>query len=211
MRKINIKTYIQQYKKFPAVFSTEALDSIAIKIDKYTKPTSVIMRINDDTTDKPENFNDKLKLSLDVASQEDLENYIDSFNTHEVEELEKEKTRQKQGFQGIKGTGDGIRFDSKWEYGYYVYVRDILGQTIERNQSDFLYYIDAAGKRRKFYYDFLENGGTFTEVKGIWRANDILKMEQCPQVTFIYGEKMKQVLKILKKEKPDWESGFIAD
>lgn len=211
MYKINIKQYIKDNKKFPIILDNEELDAISVKVSDYTKPMSVILRTKD-TTDNPELFSDKLKLGNNIATTDDFHAYIDSFNVQDEDELESEKDvkKRKQGYQGISGTGDGIHFDSKWEYGYFVYTRDIEGINIERNTSDFLYYIDAAGKRRKFYYDFLV-ASQMVEVKGIFRANDVLKMEQCPQVHFVYGDEMKKILGILKKERPDWETGFISD
>lgn len=211
MYKINIKQYIKDNKKFPNIIDTNGLDEISSKVEEYTRPKSVILRTKD-TTDNPELFSDKLKLGNDIATTDDFHAYISSFNTHEDEDLssEKEIKKRRQGYQGISGTGDGIHFDSKWEYGYFIYIRDIEGNTIERNTSDYLYYIDAAGKRRRFYYDFLV-ASQMVEVKGIFRANDTLKMEQCPQVHFVYGDEMKKILGILKKERPDWESGFISD
>lgn len=206
MYKINIKQYIKDQKKFPVIIDTAGLDNIKL----YTKPKSVILRTDNDTTDMPD-FDERLKLPADVATPDDLHKYINSFTSEfDEDDVEKEKDQKNHSFQSISGTGDGVHFDSKWEYAYFRWARDIMGYSIERNSSDYLYYLDAAGKRRRFYYDFLVNGCPH-EVKGIFRANDVLKMEQCPQVKFIYGDEMKQIIKSVFKEFPDWESSFIAD
>ena len=206
MHKINIKQYIKDQKKFPVVIDTVGLDSIKL----YTKPKTVILRTENDTTDLPD-CDERIKLPVDVATPEDLHSYIASFTSEfDEDDIEKVKNHKSGGFQGISGTGDGVHFDSKWEYAYYRWARDIRGYSIERNISDYLFYLDASGKRRRFYYDFTVNGCPH-EVKGIFRANDVLKMEQCPQVKFIYGDEMKQIIREVFKEFPDWESSFIAD
>jgi len=212
VKKINIKQYVLTTKKFPAVFDTTGMDKLMDKVSNCTTPKTIGLVTNSEA-EMPQRVNTDLKLQADIATPDDFHDYIESFNYDEdfegKEKKEKKKTRQ--GFQGVSGMGDGNHFDSKWEYGYFVYMRDIKGNTIERNTADYLYYVDAAGKRRKFYYDFVVNGSQLVETKGIFRANDVLKMEQCPQVHFVYGDEMKQILKTLKKEKPDWETGFIPD
>lgn len=186
---------------------TSGLDNIKL----YTKPASVILRTEEDTTDKPD-LDETLKLPADVATPDDLHRYVKSFTSEfdEEDDIEKKKDLKNHSFQSISGTGDGVHFDSKWEYAYYRWAKDIRGYSIERNVSDYLYYLDAAGKRRRFYYDFMVNGCPH-EVKGIFRANDVLKMEQCPQVKFIYGDEMKHIIKEVYKEFPDWETSYIAD
>ena len=204
--KINIKDYINTYKVFPTVIDTSGLDAIKL----YTKPKLLkpYCKSKIDTPDMDEH----VQLPADVATPQDLRDYIDSFHDDEgAIDLEDKKLKdQKKGWQSVSGSAHGIHFDSKWEYAFYVYAKNIEGWSIDRNNSDYLYYLDASGKRRKFYYDFIVNGQPY-EVKGIFRANDTLKMEQCPQVTFIYGEQMKKILKLVRKEFPDWEKQFIAD
>lgn len=206
--KINIKQYIKEQKKFPVIINTTSLD----KIKLYTKPKKIKV-FGKDTTDELD-MDDHLKLPADVASPEDLQDYIESFHGEDFDEDDIErlgkKDKKNHSFQSVSGSAEGVHFDSKWEYAYYVYIKNIQGGTIERNTGDYFYYIDAAGKRRKFYYDFIVNGCPY-EVKGIFRANDVLKMEQCPQVTFIYGEEMKRILKEVRKEFPEWDKAFIAD
>ncbi len=232
-KKINIKQYIKEQKKFPVISNTTSLDKIKLytkpkKIKVFGKDTTGELDIDDldiDDLDMDDLDIDDLdmceldrcehiQLPADVASLKDLEDYIDSFNGKEsdkddIEKLDK-KDKKNHSFQSVSGSAEGVHFDSKWEYAYYVYVKNIQGGSIERNTDDYFYYIDAAGKRRKFYYDFVVNGCPH-EVKGIFRANDVLKMEQCPQVTFIYGEEMKRIIKEVKKEFPEWDKAFIAD
>ena len=206
-KKINIKQYITTQKKFPSVIDTPGMDAIKL----YTKPL-LIKPYCKDNIDKPD-FDDHVLLPTDAATSDDLKDYIESFNVTEEEDLDSEEKGlkpQKKAFQSTSGIADGVHFDSKWEYAYYLYIKNIEGRSIERNTSDYLFYIDAAGKRRRFYYDFTVDGCP-VEVKGIFRANDTLKMEQCPQVTFIYGATMQAIIKTIKKEFPEWEKDFIVD
>lgn len=193
-------------KKFPVIINTTSIDSIKL----YTKPKKIKV-YGKDSTDEID-MDEHLQLPADVASPEDMKDYINSFKEDEPldPEQKEKKTKKNHSFQSVSGTADGVHFDSKWEYAYYLYVKEIEGHSIERNTGDYLYYIDAAGKRRKFYYDFIVDGNPY-EVKGIFRANDVLKMEQCPQVVFIYGEEMKRILKTVNKELPGWEKGFVTD
>ena len=209
VKKINIKEYTNTQKKFPNVFNTENLDNVKL----YTSP-NMLATYCKTVIEVPE-LDPHIQLPADVATEEDLNDYIDSFENpydeDDLEDLEKKELKpQKKAFQSVSGSAEGIHFDSKWEYAFYLYAKNIMGWSVDRNTSDYLYYLDAAGKRRKFYYDFMVNGCPY-EVKGIFRANDTLKMEQCPQVTFIFGDSMKKMLKEVRKQFPDWEKSYIVD
>jgi hypothetical protein len=108
-----------------------------------------------------------------------------------------------------KGTSDGIKFDSKWEYIVYRYERDIAGSIIERNTVDWLPYIDELGKQRKFFYDFTCNG-QYLEVKGFWKESDYQKQEQCPQVKFLSKDDVLPMLAALRERFGDqWDTSFV--
>src|SRR5574344_344411 len=108
--------------------------------------------------------------------------------------------------QGIKGTYQGIKFDSRWEYIYYRWMKDVKCEYIERNLTENLpYYID--GREHKFYPDFKTAQG-FVEVKGIFRPNDLQKQAAHPEVQFIDSTFMKPIIKELSKAIPDWKNDY---
>lgn len=111
------------------------------------------------------------------------------------------------GPQGTKGYGsDGTKFDSIWEYAYYVYRKELCGDWIERNRTENLkYWVD--GKERDFYPDFKTLSG-YVEVKGIWREKDQMKKDQHPEVEFVDGSLMKPIIEELNKKLPNWRKGF---
>lgn len=111
------------------------------------------------------------------------------------------------GPQGKKGFGpDGTKFDSVWEYAYYVYKKELCGEWIERNRTDNLkYWVD--GKERDFYPDFKTLTG-YVEIKGIWRPKDQMKRDQHPEVEFIDGSGMKPIIEQLNKKLPHWRKDY---
>ena len=113
------------------------------------------------------------------------------------------------GPQGKKGSYDGIKFDSVWEYAYYRWKKDVKGEYVERNRTEnFPYFID--GRERKFYPDFKVSTGV-VEVKGIFREKDLQKQAAHPEVEFIDSSKIKPIIKELNKELPDWRKDYIAN
>lgn len=117
-------------------------------------------------------------------------------------------TNPNQGPQGKKGIMDGERFDSMWEGAVYAYYRYIKGFPIERNYHEWVPYFDENGKKRKFYPDF-KFLGTFLEVKGIYRGNDLCKINQHPEIEFIDKTKIQPILKELNKTLPNWKKDYI--
>ena len=60
--------------------------------------------------------------------------------------------------QGHKGMAHGMKFDSYWEFAYYLYQTEKEGKIVERNTSESIEYIDDTGKVAKFYPDFIVSG-----------------------------------------------------
>ena len=112
------------------------------------------------------------------------------------------------GPQGIKGEYEAIKFDSKWEYYFYRWCKDIKGYNVDRNKKSYIPYTDESSKLRKFYPDFIVNG-QFYEVKGIWRPSDIAKRDQCPTVTFLDGSDLKPLIKELKSKFPNVDKDYL--
>ena len=110
------------------------------------------------------------------------------------------------GPQGQKGTYDGYKFDSIWEYAYYRWSKEIKGNLIERNRFEYLEY-DFDGQTKKFYPDFIENA-QFVEIKGIWRAQDLEKKAQHPEVTFLDGTDIKPIIIELNNKLPNWRNEY---
>lgn len=110
------------------------------------------------------------------------------------------------GPQGQKGTFDGYKFDSIWEYAYYRWSKEIKGNLIERNRYEYLEY-DFDGQTKKFYPDFIENA-QFVEIKGIWRPQDLEKKAQHPEVTFLDGTDIKPIIQELNNKLPNWRKEY---
>lgn len=131
--------------------------------------------------------------------------YID--HIADIPDMGPAATHSNRGPQGTRCEYQGIVFDSKWEYIFYRYNKDLKGLVVERNKTDFLPYTDETGKRRKFYYDFRVNGLPY-EVKGILRPADACKMNQCPNVQFVFGDEINAMKKELDKHLPNWPKDF---
>ncbi len=110
------------------------------------------------------------------------------------------------GPQGQKGTYDGFKFDSVWEYAYYRWSKELKGNLIERNRFEYLEY-EFDGQTKKFYPDFIENA-QFVEIKGIWRPQDLEKKAQHPEVTFLDGNDIKPIIEELNKNIPNWRKEY---
>lgn len=107
-----------------------------------------------------------------------------------------------------KGSYDSVQFDSKWEAAFYIFFKEIKGCVVERNKEDYLLYLSADGKERKFYYDFTVNGAKY-EVKGRFRPDDLEKQAQCREVTFYSAEDMKPLIKAVNAYKPNWRAEYL--
>lgn len=113
------------------------------------------------------------------------------------------------GPQGHRNMWDGCQFDSIWEYAFYRYHKELAGNNITRNVTEWIPYFDENGKSRRFYYDFLLNGIPH-EVKGIFRPTDIAKMQATAgQVTFISKVEIKPIMKELDINLPGWRNDCI--
>lgn len=109
--------------------------------------------------------------------------------------------------QGTKGTADGEKFDSIWEYVFYLYQKEYNNSIVIRNHTDNFPYTDENGKIRKFYPDFIVNG-VYYEVKGWLRPSDQCKMDQNPNVIFVFGDDIKPMKEWLNKHHPKWRQEY---
>lgn len=109
--------------------------------------------------------------------------------------------------QGHKGFAEGEKFDSYWEFAFYLYQKECLGQVVTRNRTEKLHYIDDDGKDRFFYPDFIV-AGKYYEVKGFLRPLDKCKMAQCWEVTFIFGDEIEPMIKWLNQHHPHWRDEY---
>jgi len=111
----------------------------------------------------------------------------------------------------VKGEYNSIKFDSKWEAIYYIFMHEIESQPILRNDQrcgEFVTYYSESGHEQKFFPDFVL-GGNFKEVKGRFRPDDYQKMSQHPEIEFIDSVKMKPIIKEVYKRFPDWEKSYL--
>lgn len=109
--------------------------------------------------------------------------------------------------QGHKGFAEGDKYDSYWEYAFALYNRECLGQVVTRNRIEKLHYIDDNGKNRSFYPDFIV-AGKYYEVKGFLRPLDKCKMDQCWEVTFVFGDEIKPMIRWLNQHHPHWRDEY---
>jgi hypothetical protein len=109
-----------------------------------------------------------------------------------------------------KGIADGIKFDSKYEFIVYKYMRDIKGYVVERNKTDSLPYIDPNGRMRRFFYDFKLSNGDKLEIKGRFRDTDYCKREQHPEVIWYTSAEIMPMQKELRDKFGDsWDVDFM--
>ena len=101
-----------------------------------------------------------------------------------------------------------MKFDSYWEFAYYLYQTEKEGKIVERNTSESIEYIDDSGKIAKFYPDFVV-AGQYVEVKGWLRPKDRCKMDQCWQVQFVFGDEIKPMIAWLNQNHRNWRDEYI--
>lgn len=92
------------------------------------------------------------------------------------------------------GTYKGIECDSSWELAFLVYCLD-HNIPIKRNVDGFAYVYD--NLERTFFPDFLVEN-TYYEIKGVWSAQVVSKVEQFPKdknLVVIDRKKMKKYIK----------------
>jgi len=106
-----------------------------------------------------------------------------------------------------KGIADGISFDSKWEYCFYIYMTRIIGHPLQRNREVKLKYYDVDGKQRTWIPDFV--GQKIYEVKGRETATDRCKRDQHPEVEWYDFERMKPIIRIVTRKYPTWKTDYI--
>lgn len=115
--------------------------------------------------------------------------------------------------QGTKGKDKktGVHFDSIWEFAFYKYHKEVCNHIITRNSDYYFEYTNDTGQKKKFYPDFIVNGGYY-EVKGIYRPADICKKNATlGLVTFVDGNDIKPLMAELTKFNPEWRADFVKD
>lgn len=113
--------------------------------------------------------------------------------------------------QGVQGTYKGIQFDSYWEFAFYLWCVEIQNYSCFRNVTESFSYIDAEGKRARFFPDFKVNG-KYCEVKGIYRPNDLLKRDATIGLVDFYGpNEIKPILREVNKKIPNWREMYHED
>lgn len=142
------------------------------------------------------------------ATVEDIDEFCDDIGKLKLTpSIKPNAAKRLTGPQGVKGYGrDGTKFDSLWEYAFYLY-NQAQGYYVQRNWVDTFPYIDENGKQRKFHPDFIVNG-LYYEVKGILRPSDSCKMDQCPNVHFVFGDEIKEMMDFLDKHEPNWRKSY---
>lgn len=180
------------------------------KIKDYIVITHKIPLILDDPNQDDEElkFMKQRPNSSYKVENKELDNFERSFDEVYNFDSDLKGNTATHGPQGHKGTYDSIKFDSVWEYAYYRWSKEIHGNVIERNRTEYFIYYDESNKKRKFFYDFNENGLP-VEVKGILRPSDACKQDQCPQVRFVFGEEVKDIMKELNKKCPGWRNDYV--
>lgn len=180
------------------------------KIKDYIVITHKVPLILDDPNQDDEElkFMKQRPNSSYKVENKELDNFERSFDEVYNFDSELKSNTATRGPQGHKGTYDSIKFDSVWEYAYYRWSKEIHGNVIERNRTEYFIYYDETNKKRKFFYDFNENGLP-VEVKGILRQSDACKQDQCPQVRFVFGEEVKDIMKELNKKCPGWRNDYV--
>jgi hypothetical protein len=109
-----------------------------------------------------------------VEDYEEQEKFLNSIPTISYEDLTKTLMgkRHQMGKKGVSSSGD--KFDSFWEFTFWMHAKYVSHMPIIRNKTEWLTYYDDHGDARKFYPDFFFNG-QYCEIKGILRRNDELK------------------------------------
>lgn len=143
---------------------------------------------------------------MPIATVEEMTEFIDSQKELNYEEIKQAASMKKSPI--YKGILRGIKFDSKWEAAVYLYYHDVKAIPIERNQSIKVSYLSADGKIRNFYPDFIING-KLVEVKGYFRENDYLKMEQHPEIEFLTSVEINPIIEELNKIMPNWKNDYF--
>jgi hypothetical protein len=108
-----------------------------------------------------------------------------------------------------KGIAEGIKFDSQYEYAWYLWAKYIKGWPVIRNKTEFLYYENSQGKRRKWFPDFIRSGIYYVEIKGFERPDDHCKREQHSEVEYYGNIEMTQIIAEVNKRFPNWRKDYI--
>jgi hypothetical protein len=113
------------------------------------------------------------------------------------------------GTRAVKGSYDGILFDSYAECVVYLYFKFIECSIVERNSTVFIKYTSVNGSTRKFYPDFIINGQA-VEVKGRYFSNDHMK-RQIENVRWIEvgSDEFKDMQRKVYKEIPNWREDYL--
>lgn len=137
----------------------------------------------------------------------EYDTFVSSMNSEANFDIEPMANTPIHGPQGKKGSFDGVKFDSIWEYAYYRYKKDVKGEYIEKNKTENLPYF-VNGRECKFYPDFKVSTG-FVEIKGIWREKDLQKQAAHPEVEFLDATQIKPIIAELNKKLPKWRDDYL--
>lgn len=153
-----------------------------------------------------------MKFKKVLVKPEEIEEVIDEMldDASKIKNLEPTLTTSGKMYkpQGHKGFAHGMKFDSYWEFAFYLYTTEKEGLICERNRTEKLHYIDENGKSRNFYPDFIV-AGKYYEIKGFLRPSDKCKMDQCWEVEFLFGEDIKPMISWLNKNHKNWKSEYM--
>lgn len=140
-----------------------------------------------------------------ILLDDDIDAYVETIS--DLKEIDCMPNTASHNAQGKKGQYNGIKFDSKLEFIFYLYNLRIKGVPIERNTTEYLDYVDEHCKKRKFYPDF-KMLGKFYEIKGFYRERDNCKKTQHPEVEFLTQAEMKPMIEEVYKKFPHWEDEY---
>jgi hypothetical protein len=107
-----------------------------------------------------------------------------------------------------KGVVNGVHFDSKWEYCFWLWEHNINGKPCERNTTETIDYVDENGQPRKWIPDFKVVEG-YAEVKGFNTATDDCKRNQHPEVKWYGADIMPSIVSAVEKVYPNWKKDYI--
>lgn len=153
---------------------------------------------------------EKIKSEISQIKENNIKKVYLKDNIRHIELTSKVRKPSLQGKSGFdKKTKE--HFDSIWEFAYFKYQTEILGNICKRNYTYYIEYVNDKGKKSKFYPDF-SCCGMFVEVKGIFRESDLLKQTaSIGKVEFIDKDGIIPIIKELNLKLPNWKEEFDED
>jgi hypothetical protein len=141
-----------------------------------------------------------------ILSADDYEELEEGWNS--LPELELGPTRAGQGTMVRKGSVNGVKFDSRWEYAFYLWETQVNGKPCERNTLETIDYVDVDGLPRKWIPDFKVAEG-YAEVKGFEKPTDVAKRDQHPEVKWYGADVMPDIVKVVERRFPRWKEDYL--